>query len=295
VAPLDPQDLKTSRPQDLETSGPHDLTTSRPQDLTFAFSPCPNDTFAFHALVHRLVGDLRVTPHIDDIEALNIRAATGDAEVTKVSIAAYGYGLRDRYALLRAGGAAGFGVGPIVVAKAARAIGGRIAIPGERTTANLLLRLLGRFDTVVMRFDQIEDAVLRGEADCGLLIHEGRFTYEGRGLTLLADLGTVWEQQMQCPLPLAAIAIRRDLAPAWAPIVDRALRDSVDYAFAHPDASREYVASLAQEMDPAVCERHIQLYVNDYTRELDESAVRKMLDWGGQQGLFPPNDAPIFV
>ena len=276
-------------PQDLRTSGPQD------PKVNFAFSPCPNDTFAFHALVHGLVGDLRVAPHIDDIEALNIRAATDDAEVTKVSIAAYGYALREKYVLLRAGGAAGFGVGPIVVARGQRTIGGRIAIPGERTTANLLLRLLGRFDTAVMRFDQIEDAVLRGEADCGLLIHEGRFTYEGKGLTLLADLGTVWEQRMQCPLPLAAIAIRRDLAPRLAPAVDRALRESVAYAFAHPDASRGYVASLAQEMDSTVCARHIQLYVNDYTLALDESAVRTMLQWGEREGVFPPSNAPVFV
>ncbi len=264
-------------------------------EVSFAFSPCPNDTFAFHALVHGLVGQVRVVPHIDDIEALNLRAASTDVEVTKVSIAAYGRGLRDRYVLLPAGGAAGFGVGPIVVARTAREIGGRIAIPGEHTTANLLLRLLGRFETVVMRFDQIEDAVLSGVVDCGLLIHEGRFTYEGKGLTLLADLGTVWESRMQCPLPLAAIAIRRDLAATLAPMVDRALRDSVEYAFAHPDASREYVASLAQEMDPTVCARHIQLYVNDYTRALDETAVHKMLDWGEQQGVFPPASSPIFV
>jgi len=103
-----------------------------------------------------------------------------------------------------------------------------------------------------MRFDQIEDAVLRGEVDCGLLIHEGRFTYEGKGLTLVADLGTVWEERMRCPLPLAAIAIRRDLAPRLAPAVDESLRASVDYALAHPDASRDYVAAHAQEMDPDV-------------------------------------------
>jgi 1,4-dihydroxy-6-naphthoate synthase len=263
--------------------------------VTFAFSSCPNDTFAFHALVHGLVGGVQVTPHIDDIEALNIRAAEGRADVTKVSIAAYGYLLRDRYILLRAGGAAGFGVGPSVVARQQRAIGGRIAIPGERTTANLLLRLLGRFDTVVMRFDQIEDAVLRGDADCGLLIHEGRFTYEKKGLILLEDLGTVWEQRMHCPLPLAAIAIRRDLAPELAPAVDRALRDSVRYAFAHPEASKAYVASLAQEMDPDVCARHIQLYVNDYTVALDERAVMTMLELGEREGLFPPGSLPVFV
>ena len=265
--------------------------------VNFAFSSCPNDTFAFHALVHDLVGEIRVNPHIDDIEALNIRAASEDVEVTKVSIGAYGHGLRDRYVLLRAGGAAGYGVGPIIVAREQRGIGGRIAIPGERTTANLLLRLLGRFETKVMRFDRIEDAVLKGEVDCGVLIHEGRFTYEKKGLTLLADLGTLWEERMNSPLPLAAIAIRRDLAPSLAPIIDRALRLSVEYAFTHPEASRDYVASLAREMDPDVTRRHIDLYVNDYTVRLDEVAVRKMLAWGEHERMFPPCDPalPLFV
>jgi len=264
--------------------------------VNFGFSSCPNDTFAFHALVHELVPGLRVMPFIDDIEALNLRANSNAAEVTKVSINAYGHGLRDRFILLRAGGAAGFGVGPIIVAKKKRDVGGRIAIPGERTTANLLLRMLGRFDTVPMRFDQIEDAVLRGDVDCGLLIHEGRFTFEQKGLKLLIDLGTVWEERMKCPLPLAAIAIRRDLAPSLAAIVDRALRASVEYAFAHPGASREYVASLAQEMDPVVARRHIDLYVNDYTRALDERAVMTMLEWGEREGVFPPsNGLPVFV
>lgn len=264
--------------------------------VTFGFSTCPNDTFAFHPLVHGLVPGPRVTPLMDDIEALNLRAERGEAEVTKVSIAAYGR-LRDRYILLRAGGAAGFGVGPIIVARSRREVGGRIAIPGERTTAALLLRLLGRFETVAMRFDQIEDAVLCGDVDCGLLIHEGRFTYEAKGLALLADLGTVWEERMQCPLPLAAIAIRRDLAPALAPAMDQALRASVEYAFAHPDASRDYVAAHAQEMDPDVMARHIRLYVNDYTRALDERAVRRMIAWAEEEALFPKGDPalPVFA
>ncbi len=262
--------------------------------VNFAFSPCPNDTFAFHAIVHGLVSGPRVTAHLDDIEALNLRAAGPDAEVTKVSINAYGHGLRERYVLLRAGGAAGFGVGPIIVSKSAREVGGRIAIPGERTTAALLLRQLGRFDTVAMRFDQIEDAVLGGEVDCGVLIHEGRFTYEAKGLTLLADLGAVWEQRMRCPLPLAAIAIRRDLADL-APDIDAALKASVEYAFAHPDASREYVAAHAQEMDPDVTRRHIQLYVNDYTRSLDEQAVMRMVEWGEREGIFPAMREPLCI
>lgn len=264
--------------------------------LDFAFSPCPNDTFAFHAIVNGLVPGPQMTPHLDDIEALNIRAATAAAEVTKVSINAYGHGLSDRLVLLRAGGAAGFGVGPIVVAKSKRSVGGRVAIPGERTTAALLLRQLGRFDTVVMRFDQIEEAVLRGDVDCGVLIHEGRFTFEAKGLTLLADLGTVWEERMKSPLPLAAIAIRRDLVHL-APDVDAALKASVDYAFAHPEASKEYVAAHAQEMDPDVTRRHIQLYVNDYTRALDERAVKTMIEWGQREGVFPKIDPslPLFA
>ncbi|MEO8680513.1 MAG: MqnA/MqnD/SBP family protein [Vicinamibacterales bacterium] len=264
--------------------------------VNFAFSSCPNDTFAFHALVHGLVPGLRVEVHMDDIEALNARAERGEADVTKLSLPAYGR-VRDRFVLLRAGGAAGFGVGPIVVGRSTRAVGGRIAIPGERTTAALLLRLLGRFDTVAMRFDQIEDAVLRGDADCGVLIHEGRFTYHAKGLTLLADLGTVWEARMKCPLPLAGIAIRRDLAPTLAPIVDRALRASVEYAFAHPDASRDYVAAHAQEMDPEVAARHIKLYVNEYTLALDEGAVQRMLEWGEHEGVFPPGAEalPVFA
>ena len=263
--------------------------------LSFAFSPCPNDTFAFHALVHGLVAGPSLTPYLDDVEALNARAERGGAEVTKVSIAAY-VRMRDRYALLRAGGAAGFGVGPVVVARDARPVGGRVAIPGERTTAALLLKLLGDFDTVPMRFDQIERAVLRGDADCGVLIHEGRFTYRAKGLTLLADLGAEWESRMKGPLPLAAIAIRRDLAPEWSSAVDTALRASVEYAFAHPSASRDYVLSHAQEMDPAVVEQHIKLYVNDYTLALDEQAVRRLLDWADQTSSNPtPHHLPVFV
>jgi 1,4-dihydroxy-6-naphthoate synthase len=264
--------------------------------LDFGFSSCPNDTFAFHALVHGLVPGPAVVPYIDDVEALNARAELGGAEVTKISIAAYPR-IRERYALLRAGGAAGFGVGPIVVGRSPRAVGGRVAIPGDRTTAALLLRLLGRFETVAMRFDQIETAILRGDVDCGVLIHEGRFTYEAKGLTLLADLGAVWEERMQSPLPLAAIAIRRDLVAAIGPAIDAALRASVEFAFARPDASGDYVAAHAQEMAPDVVRRHIQLYVNHYTVALDERAVQLMLDFEqAQHGSRGAGQAlPIFA
>jgi 1,4-dihydroxy-6-naphthoate synthase len=146
-----------------------------------------------------------------------------------------------------------------------------------------------------MRFDQIENAVLGGDVDCGVLIHEGRFTYQQKGLTLLEDLGAVWEQRMQCPLPLAAIAIRRDLAPLYGAEVDRALRASVEYAFANPDASRDYVAQHAQEMDPVVAAKHIALYVNEYTVALHERAVYALLEFQQQQGLSTPGTAPIFT
>lgn len=261
--------------------------------LSFAFSTCPNDTFAFHALVHGLVPGPAIEPHMDDIEALNLRAESGEAEATKISLAAYLH-QRDRYAMLRAGGAAGYGVGPIVIAKTQREVGGRVAIPGNTTTAALLLRLLGKFETVAMRFDQIEDAVLRGDADCGVLIHEGRFTYQQKGLVLLRDLGEFWERKMQCPLPLAGIAIRRDLL-GRASEFDAALRASVDYAFAHPDASRDYVKQHAQEMDPAVAQRHIDLYVNHYTQALDESAVERFFAIAEEHGFCRPSDQPIFA
>jgi 1,4-dihydroxy-6-naphthoate synthase len=261
--------------------------------LSFAFSTCPNDTFAFHALVHGLVPGPAVTPHMDDIEALNLRAQSGEAEATKISLAAYLH-LRDKYALLRAGGAAGFGVGPIVVSKTAGPVRGKVAIPGNTTTAAMLLRLFGKFETVAMRFDQIEDAVLRGDADCGVLIHEGRFTYQQKGLVLLQDLGQFWEEKMKCPLPLAAIAIRRDLI-AQAKEFDTALRASVDYAFAHPDASKDYVRQWAQEMDPTVAQRHIDLYVNEYTQALDERAVTRFFEIAEEQGMCAKSTAPIFA
>jgi 1,4-dihydroxy-6-naphthoate synthase len=254
--------------------------------LSLAISPCPNDTFAFHRLIEQ--GGYQVT--LDDVEELNRLAEREAVDVTKISVAAYGR-IRDRYALLRAGGAAGFGVGPLLVARERREPGGRVAIPGERTTAALLLRLLGTFDTVPMRFDRIEAAVLAGDVDCGVLIHEGRFTYADRGLVKLQDLGELWDG----PLPLGAIAIRRALGEDVARHVDGEIRASVRHAFAHPDASRAFVAEHAQEMSPEVIRSHIDLYVNDYTLALDEDAVERLLRFGEEQGFFPPGDAPIFA
>ncbi len=236
--------------------------------LTLAISPCPNDTFAFHRVAHG--GGYTVS--FDDVEELNRRAESGEFDVTKISVAAFPR-VRGGYALLRAGGAAGYGVGPLLVATQPREPGGRIAIPGERTTAALLLRRLGEFETVVYRFDRIEAAVLDGEVDCGVLIHEGRFTYADKGLVKLADLSDTWNG----PLPLGAIAIRRELGPDVARRVDVDIRASVEHAFAHREESAPFVRAHAQEMDPDVIRQHIELYVNDYTLQLDEDAVRRMV------------------
>jgi 1,4-dihydroxy-6-naphthoate synthase len=258
--------------------------------LSLAISPCPNDTFIFAAMAasdrYRLV--------LDDVEALNQGAEKGVFDIVKVSVAAYGR-VRDRYALLRAGGAAGFGVGPLLVAAVPRMPGGRIAIPGERTTAALLLRLLGEFETVPMRFDRIEAAVLSGEVDCGVIIHEGRFTYADKGLTKLADLGEVWEQRVQCPLPLGAIAIRRDLGADTARAVDEDIRASLRASWALPEAVAAFVREHAQEMDPRVIQQHIDLYVNDYSLNLDEPAIERLVALGEQSGLYPSSTLPLFA
>jgi 1,4-dihydroxy-6-naphthoate synthase len=256
--------------------------------LSLAISPCPNDTFVFCAMADRY----RLT--LDDVEALNQRAERGEFDVTKISVAAYGR-LRDRYALLRAGGAAGFGVGPLLVAAAPRRPGGRIAVPGERTTGALLLRLLGDFETVPMRFDLVADAVLAGAADCGVLIHEGRFTYEEKGLVRLADLGEVWEERMHCPLPLGAVAIRRELGPEVARRIDGEIRDSLLHARSRPDECADFVRRHAQEMAPDVIRRHIDLYVNGYTLDLDEAAVERLVALGEQCGLYPSSARPLFA
>lgn len=256
--------------------------------LSLAISPCPNDTFIFCAMKSRY------SLVLDDVESLNERAERQEFDVTKISVAAYGR-IREHYALLTAGGAAGFGVGPLLVAAHDRAPGGRIAIPGDRTTAAMLLQLLGRFDTVPMRFDLIEGAVLSGEVDCGVLIHEGRFTYADKGLHKLADLGEVWEQHMRCPIPLGAIAVRRDLGADVAREIDEEIRASVRASWAHPESCAEFVRENAQEMSPAVMQSHIDLYVNDYSLEADRNSIQRLVALGEERGLYPSSSKPIFA
>ena len=251
------------------------------RELTFGYSPCPNDTFAFHALAFGLVdAPFRVRPVLLDIEELNRRAHDGAFDLTKLSIGAFA-SIGDRYRMLRSGAALGDGVGPLVVVRTpssslADAVRGRVAIPGLETTAFRLLRLaapaLG--DVVEMRYDRILRAVEEGEVDAGLIIHESRFTYREHGLVQAADLGDWWERATGLPVPLAGICARADLDDATVAAAERAIRASVRYAFDHPEASRDYVQAHAQEMAPEVQRRHIALYVNRYSLDVGDEGLR---------------------
>lgn len=266
--------------------------------LTLVFSPCPNDTFLFHALVHGLVcetGIALAAPLLADVETLNAWALAKRLDVSKISFHALGHVLDD-YVLLRAGSALGRGCGPLLVGQKnierERLAGLRIAIPGRLTTAAMLLRLYepNCRKLVCMRFDEIMPAIARGEVDAGVIIHEGRFSYQGQGLILHRDLGTWWEELSGGPIPLGGIVARRSLGKELICAIERGIRRSVQYAFAAPGKSREYVRLHAQEMDEQITHEHIGLYVNDFTSDLGpegERAVKVFLERGRAAGILP--------
>lgn len=271
--------------------------------LSFGYSPCPNDTFAFHALVHGRVptAGVRLEPQLEDVETLNRWARRAALDVTKASYGAIPF-LFDHYVLLRSGGALGRGCGPLLVARkgyrAERLSHARIAIPGRFTTANLLLRLWRRdlAEGTPMRYSEILPAVAAGTADAGLIIHESRFTYAQHGLVALQDLGQWWEEATGLPIPLGGILARRTLSSHTRGVVERALRDSVRFAWQHPAASAEYVRRHAQELAPDVIGRHIELYVNSFSAELGEPgerAVRELLRRASAAGLAPATPDPF--
>jgi 1,4-dihydroxy-6-naphthoate synthase len=261
--------------------------------LSIAFSPCPNDTFIFHAWTHGLIDgapETKVT--FADVDVTNTAAEQGEFDLVKVSYAALPW-LLDRYRLLPCGGALGRGCGPLVLTKGDRSDlnGARVAVPGERTTAYLLMRLWAGDQTPsaveVVPFAQIMPGVRDGRYDAGVVIHEARFTYPRYGLSALADLGRWWEQTTSHPIPLGAILARRDLDAAELTSVVRA---SVDYAFAHPAASADFVARYADEMDLEVQRQHIALYVNEFSRDLGNdgyAAVSDLLSRAHTAGLVP--------
>jgi 1,4-dihydroxy-6-naphthoate synthase len=279
-----------------------DQEATVPKPLSLAHSPCPNDTFIFHAWSHGLVpGAPAVEATLADIDVTNHLAERDEFDILKISFAALP-GFLDRYTLLPCGGALGRGCGPLVVSASAAGpaslVGATVAIPAEKSTAYLLFRMwaaravpggVGRI--VVLPFHQIMPSVLDGSVDAGLIIHEARFTYRALGLHRLVDLGEDWEAQTGLPIPLGAIVAKRSLGAERLAGLAAAARASVEFAWASPEVSRGYVREHAQEMDPDVVAQHIGLYVNEFTAELGTAgyaAVRALLDGGAAAGACPP-------
>lgn len=274
-------------------------------EIELGFSPCPNDTFIFDAMVHGRIDTEGLTFAVTmaDVEELNRMAFANALQVTKMSFHAYAYAF-ERYLLLNSGSALGTNCGPLLIAKQPlkqeEISGLRIAIPGRFTTANFLLgHGFPQVTTKVeMLFSEIESAVESGKVDAGVVIHENRFTYAQRGFHKLLDLGEHWEQQTGHPIPLGGIAVHRRLAPALRAKIDRVLHRSVLHAMAHPEDSISYTRQHAQEMDTEVMQKHIALYVNDYSIDLSlkgREAVRHMYDVGATIAGFPKVEGAIFV
>ena len=254
--------------------------------LTIGFSPCPNDTFIFDAMVHGKIDTegLEFEVVLADVEELNRKAAKAELDITKLSYHAFAY-LTDKYMLLRSGSALGNNCGPLLVSKKnfrleeLKDLG--IAIPGKYTTANFLLNFAfpNLHNKTEVLFSDIEKKVLSEEFDLGVIIHENRFTYAERGLVKIMDLGEFWEQQTALPIPLGGIVCKRDVDLEIIKKINRILRRSIVFAFENPDESDDYVCQHAQEMDPSVMKKHIELYVNQYSIDLGEKgekAIQKM-------------------
>lgn len=273
--------------------------------LELAYSPCPNDTFIFTPWVEGRIPDAPpVVERYEDIDTLNQIALKGEPDIVKVSFHALGH-LRDRYCLLRSGGALGRGCGPLVVARTSfdkGALGSKtVAIPGKLTTAALLVRLfapeLSDTNVVVLPFDRIMPAVCDGTVDAGVIIHESRFTYQRHGLTQIVDLGEWWERETGHAIPLGGILMRRDLGDDLIRRTEQALAQSVNFAHTHSDLVWPTVRRHANEMDDDVMRRHIELYVNDFTRDYGvegEAAIVYLLSTAERLGIVPVSHRSLF-
>lgn len=287
--------------------------------LTLGFSPCPNDTFIFDALIHHKIDTegLEFDIVYEDVETLNLKAFKGDLAVTKLSYHAFAYAVED-YELLDAGSALGFGVGPMLITKdeelakelqeilssktvLTKALAElRVGYPGKYTTANFLLGLafpeLKNKKELV--FSEIEGALLTGDIDLGLIIHENRFTYQEKGLFKVVDLGDYWEKTTNCPIPLGGIVVKRSIPQDIKEKLNRVLRASVEYAFANPTSGLEFIKSHAQEMSIEVMYKHIELYVNKYSVELGKegrSAIEIMFKKAQDMGFIPKTEKNLFL
>ncbi len=273
--------------------------------LELAFSPCPNDTFIFDALVNgRFNSAWSPGPiALADVEALNLKALSGMADVTKLSFGTLPY-VAHQYQVLDAGSALGFGCGPLLVARQPTMPADwsalRVAIPGKHTSANLLLSMAFPQIThkVEMVFSDIEQAVISGQVDAGLIIHESRFTYASKGLSALVDLGAWWESQYQLPVPLGCIVVKRSLPEPLKLDIQQSIRRSVEFAFAQPEVSMPYTEAHAQEMDREVMKQHIALYVNKYSISLGaeaKKAIQHMVHSAVRLGLVQSLPEQLFL
>ncbi|MEE4167183.1 MAG: 1,4-dihydroxy-6-naphthoate synthase [Desulfocapsaceae bacterium] len=273
--------------------------------LSIGFSPCPNDTFIFNRLVHSspLEGEpVFGSPYLEDVETLNQWAFEQRLDITKLSCHAAGHVLDD-YCLLPSGGALGHGCGPLLVARhncpAAELVGKKIAIPGEFTTAAMLFRMFlpDCTDLVVMRFEQIMEAVSTGEVSAGVIIHESRFTYQDKGLCCLQDLGQWWEESSGMPIPLGCIGVRRSLGRALIADIDRQVKASLDWARKNYEEGFPYIREHAQETEMKVIRSHINLYVNDFSYDLGvdgRMAVETFFSRARQEKILPESAQPVF-
>ena len=280
--------------------------------LTLGFSPCPNDTFIFDALIHHKIDTegLEFEVSYDDVETLNQKALRGELDITKLSFHAFAY-VANQYALLDAGSALGFGVGPLLISK--NHFDGendaelqtpdsklRVGIPGKYTTANFLLgiaypRLQNKQELV---FSEIESALLSGQIDLGLIIHENRFTYQDKGLTKIVDLGDYWEKLTGCAIPLGGIVINRNLDREVQLKVNRLIRQSVEFAFAHPKSGIDFIRQHAQAMEESVMYKHIELYVNKYSINLGEEgrkAVDTLFKLAQERNIIPAIQENLYI
>lgn len=276
--------------------------------LSLGFSPCPNDTFIFDALIHHKIDTegLEFEVFMEDVETLNQKAFRNELDITKLSFHAFAHVLSD-YVLLDAGSALGFGVGPLLISKSDYTTEYvyqhpqlRVGIPGKYTTANFLLGIafpeLQHKEEMV--FSAIEEALITEKLDLGLIIHENRFTYLEKGLKKIIDLGEYWEQLTAMPIPLGGIVMKRTVSMEVQQKVNRLIRASVAYAFQHPESGIDFIRANAQEMSEEVMYQHINLYVNDFSLDLGQqgrAAVQVLFDRAVQQGLIPAPQYPIFL
>lgn len=284
------------------------MNSTKPSKITIGFSPCPNDCFIFDALIHNKIDTegLQFEVIMEDVEALNQKAFRAELDITKLSFHAYLY-LTKSYQLLNAGSALGNNCGPLLISKnnyfsnlPSQISNLNIAIPGKFTTANFLLSLAfpDAKNKTEMLFSDIEDAVLSGKADAGLIIHENRFTYEQKGLKKIIDLGEYWETLTKAPIPLGGIVIKRNLSNELKHKVNRVLRKSIEYAFANPKSSLNFVKEHAQEMSEEVMYKHIDLYVNNYSLDLGiegKNAVQLLFDKALKLGIIDKIEEEIFL